>query len=91
MSEDDEEGIAFIMDAIRRYFATRPEAADTAVGIHRWWLPVALREEPVSFVEHALDRLMDEGIARCTIMEDGSVIYASARHDEATGSPTGLH
>ena len=79
MSEDDEDAIASIAEVIRRYFATRPAAADSVAGIQRWWLPTALHEEPLPLVELALDRLIEEGIVRRVTMEDGSVIYSSRR------------
>jgi hypothetical protein len=78
MSADDENAVATIADAIRRYLVTHPAAADTADGIQRWWLLPLQHEEPLALVELALDRLVDEGVMRRVVMEDGRVIYSHA-------------
>ena len=79
MSAEDEGAVAGIVVAIRRYFATHPDAADSIEGIQRWWLLPQSREEPRLLIERALDRLVAEGAAHRTVLEDGRVIYANPR------------
>jgi len=76
---NDEDVVVTIVGAIRRYFATHPEAADSVEGIQRWWLLPLLGEEPLSLIERALEQLVDEGVTQRLILEDGRVIYAGTR------------
>lgn len=82
MSEDDGDAIAAIVDAIRHYFSRYPTAADSVDGIQRWWLPPPLDEEPLFLVELAIDRLVEEGVVRRFVLEDGGVIYRSNARQE---------
>jgi hypothetical protein len=79
MSAHEEDAVLSIAGAIRNYFATHPEAADSADGIQRWWLLPLLREEPLRLVEQALEQLVEEGVTQRVVLEDGRVIYASSR------------
>jgi len=47
--------------------------------MQRWWLLPQSREEPRLLIERALDRLVAEGAAHRTVLEDGRVIYANPR------------
>jgi hypothetical protein len=79
MTAGSEDAVSVIAGAIRRYAARHPEAADTAAGVQRWWLPTQLHEEPLPLVCAALERLVGEGVMRRTELEDGTVIYANVR------------
>lgn len=79
MSSHDEDVVLRIAGAIRNYFATNPEAADSVEGIQRWWLLPLLGEEPIALVERALEHLVSEGVTHRLVLEDGRVIYANAR------------
>jgi hypothetical protein len=79
MSDPEEDVVSSIAGAVREYFAVHPEAADSADGIQRWWLPPPLREEPLALVERAVERLVSEGVTRRVVLEDGRVIYANVR------------
>ena len=68
-----------IVRALRHYIDERPDAADSIDGIHRWWLPPELRDESPTLVETAVARLVDEGVLRRVVQEDGRVIYSSGR------------
>lgn len=57
----DEQLVAFAESAIRIYLGERPDSADTAEGIHRWWiLWPGLPESPV-VTQVALERLETSG------------------------------
>ena len=57
----DEQLVVFAENAIRVYLAERPDSADTAEGIHRWWiLWPGLPESPV-VTQIALERLETAG------------------------------
>ena len=61
--------------AIEDYFASHPDAADSADGIARWWLVgegiVATAEE----VRMALGVLVERGLVLPQRMPDGRLIY----------------
>ena len=77
MPAESEDAVAVIARAIRRYSALHPDAADSAAGVQRWWLPALLHEEPLPLVCAALERLVADGVMRRTELEDGTVIYAN--------------
>jgi hypothetical protein len=86
MSDDEGDAIDSVVRALRRYIGAHPTAADTVVGIQRWWLVPAV-DEALPLVELALDRLIEEEVMRRVQLQDGSVIYSSAaRRDDR--SPT---
>ncbi|MFC5767807.1 hypothetical protein [Thauera sinica] len=64
--------------AIQGYFASHPDAADSAEGIARWWLVgegvVASEDE----VKAALCVLVERGLVLPRRMPDGRLIYAWA-------------
>lgn len=79
MTAESEDAITVIARAIRRYSVLHPDAADSAAGVQRWWLPVRLREEALPLVCAALERLVAKGTMHRTELEDGTVIYATLR------------
>jgi hypothetical protein len=72
----EEDSAQVIADAIQRYLDLNPDAADSAEGIRRWWLPPALAEESPGTVEEALDRLVAAGVISRRPLPDGRVLYA---------------
>ena len=87
MSQGEGDAIDPIARALRRYIAAHPGAADTVVGIQRWWLAPAV-DEPMLLIELALDRLIEEGVMRRMQMQDDTVIYSSAaqRNEQSPAS-----
>lgn len=67
--------IEAVAGAIEQYLNLNPRAADTASGIRSWWLPEALRAEPLSTVVGALDVLEGRGVVDKTTRQGGEVIY----------------
>jgi hypothetical protein len=67
--------IEAVAGAIEQYLNQNPRAADTASGIRSWWLPEALRAEPLSTVIGALDALEERGVVDKTLRPGGEVIY----------------
>ena len=63
-----------IEERILRYFADHPHAADTAEGIHQWWLGDLVAS--LDDVEAALQRLVDAGAIVARTLGDGSIVYA---------------
>ncbi len=64
-----------VVEAIRRYLAEHPEAADSAQGIAAWWMPAMAVETSAEEVGVALEQLhLMELIDRQTL-PDGRVIY----------------
>ena len=64
-----------VVDAIRRYLSSHPEAVDSAEGIAKWWLP---REwcVDVATVEAALARLLEQQLIQRRENADRHVLYS---------------
>jgi hypothetical protein len=67
-----------VVDAIHRYLTSHPDAADSAEGVARWWLPSLNVAASVPEVEAALEQLLTLGLARKRALADGRVIYRAA-------------
>ncbi|MBK5105165.1 MAG: hypothetical protein MUP61_00780 [Burkholderiales bacterium] len=68
---------------IELHFEAHPNAADTAEGILRWWLPQEGVEVSLENVQRALDRLLASGHIAERRMSDGRRLYARARKPSA--------
>lgn len=68
-----------VADAIRRYLAQRPEAAETVEGVAKWWLARQRYDDSVSLVQHALDYLEQQGEVEKISVTSGQVFYRKAR------------
>lgn len=64
--------------AIEEYFASHPDAADSAEGIARWWLVAAGVVATEDEVRTALGVLVKRGLVLPQRMPDGQMIYAWA-------------
>jgi hypothetical protein len=53
----DEEIINFAMLSIRQYLTAHPDSADTAEGIHQWWISWPDLQESITVTIEALERL----------------------------------
>lgn len=58
----DETTITTVAHAIRQYLSTRQQAADTAEGILRWWIPQCQDFATPLTVWKALEKLEAEGV-----------------------------
>ncbi|HYD80212.1 MAG TPA: hypothetical protein VEC06_10420 [Paucimonas sp.] len=58
----DDDLILAAAAAIRQYLSTRPNAKDTAEGIHQWWIPWGDRPEPLAVTIAALEHLEAAGV-----------------------------
>jgi hypothetical protein len=67
-----------VVDAIHRYLRSHPDAADSAEGVARWWLPSMNVAASVPEVEAALEHLLTLGLVRKRTLADGRVIYRAA-------------
>ena len=76
MVGSQEDSAQVIAHTIQQYLDANPDAADSAEGIRRWWLPPALAEESPETVEEALDRLVTAGVIQRRPLPDGRVLYA---------------
>ena len=73
-----EERVGRLCEAIRRYLASHPLAADTPTGIRQWWLGGADEDATDGELEDALDRLVAAREMRLTVLADGLVLYSGA-------------
>lgn len=76
---DDDRTRALAAELLR-YVARHPDAADTAEGIWRWWLPPGTAEYRESDLPAALEWLAARGALVRTTLPDGRELFA------ATGS-----
>jgi hypothetical protein len=67
-----------IADAIRRYLARHPSAADSDLGISEWWLPEVGVEGAVAEVRDALEVLEREGVVEACVLDDGRCVWRAA-------------
>jgi hypothetical protein len=65
-----------VREALRRYLRNRPNAADTLIGIARWWLPEAMQGIALERLEEALTDLIASGEMRRTRLNDGADLYS---------------
>lgn len=76
-----------VREAVCRYLRERPDAADTLLGIAQWWLPIAMQDIALDRVRQALTELIVEHEVRCTVLPDGTELYArSAARSGCGGS-----
>jgi len=73
--------VAQLCEAIRRYVASHPDAADSAVGIRDWWLGELGADASAYELRCALDMLVARGeLARARLA--GNVeLYTAPRTD----------
>lgn len=68
-------------EALARYCAAHPKAADSVDGVRRWWL--ADPAIPLADVEAALDALVKRGVLDVRRISDGTAVYFNrAARDE---------
>jgi hypothetical protein len=71
-----------VAEAIRRYLASHPSAADSELGITEWWLPEMGVEGTVTEVREALRLLEREGVVEACRLDDGRYVWrGSTRTD----------
>jgi len=63
---------------IEAYLVAHPLAADTAVGVARWWIGPSC-DLSLETVEAVLVLLVEEGLLVRVINPDGGVVFAAAR------------
>jgi Fe2+ or Zn2+ uptake regulation protein len=63
-----------VVDAILRYLDAHPDAADSAEGIAKWWLPADWCVDQAS-VEAALERLLKQSLVQRHGNADRHVVY----------------
>jgi hypothetical protein len=76
--------VEHIAQQIELYLARHGNAADTALGIARWWLALPDADAVLPLVESALERLVQRGVATSRVLPDGNRVYAAA-----AGKPPG--
>jgi len=64
-------------EKICNYLAAHPQAADTVDGVCQWWLEGSGVYPSRLEVFQALEKLVQSGIVRKSILGDGKEIYAS--------------
>jgi hypothetical protein len=75
----DERRRRAVSDAILRYFAEHPDAADSVTGIEQWWLPGEGVHVEAGELHAALDWLVEHGRVRRARLPDGTEVYSRVR------------
>lgn len=65
---------AELVNEVLGYLRTHQHAAETAAGVHRWWLADASRWS-ASEVSAALERLVREGILERHVLPGGEFLF----------------
>jgi hypothetical protein len=65
-------------EAILRYLATRPHAADTLEGVVSWWLPLQRHKDTHEEIAKVLEELAAEGHLVKKKLPNNQVIYTCA-------------
>ena len=65
--------------ALRAYLTEHPNAADSALGIQRWWLPEEFAFVGIGELVLALRAIVATGQLVEHHLPDGSVVYTAAR------------
>jgi hypothetical protein len=68
-----------IAEAIKDYLSRHPDAADSAEGIAKWWLPGLDARATVADVEQQLEHLHRLGLVDKQILPDGRALYRAPR------------
>jgi len=69
--------VSAIAAEIQGYLVDHPQAADTAVGVQRWWLSDALLGVSLDEVEEALALLERRGVVMSRIVLGDSVVFSA--------------
>lgn len=67
-------------EILRKHLRSHPHAADTAVGIERWWIDGAASDLPPETLERALQRLVAEGLLRSRVLPSGERLWYAPQH-----------
>lgn len=70
-----------VKDAIEEHLSVYPQAADSAEGVARWWLPTRGLLATAAEVEHVLAGMVRRHSLRCVRLADGTVLYSKTRTD----------
>jgi hypothetical protein len=81
VAKNDNQSRSEQREAILRYLAACPNAADTADGVLNWWFPRQRYNDARDDVERALEDLAAEGRLARLKLPDGRVIYACRQED----------
>ena len=80
MSTDDAT-VSALADAIERYLAAHPRAADSAEGIRAWWIVPPLDQEPLDRIVAALESLVSRGIVEKSPLKRGQVVFRGVQRN----------
>jgi len=75
LAENDKSSYLEQREAILRYLAASPRAADTVEGVVNWWLPRQRYHDTYEAIEKILGELAAEGRVVKTRLPDNKVIY----------------
>jgi len=78
---DDDESIRALAREITAYLSNHPDAADSAEGILRWWLPQMSVEANGGSLQRALDLLVEQGSIDRRVLPDQRCVYVRAARD----------
>lgn len=71
-----------IVDEIKSYLDSHPNAADTIEGIIKWWWLRTRYEKSREEVQRAVDILVKHGVMKKKVTAGGQVIYTNVNNNE---------
>lgn len=78
MSATEQSDVIEAADAIRRYLAVRPNAAETVEGVAHWWLSRQRREDAIELARRALTHLEERGLVVRFSLAGGKQMFRRA-------------
>ena len=78
----DDENIGALAEEVLKYLTAHPDAADSAEGILRWWLPQGGEDTSPERLQRALDLLVKRRLIVERRMADGRHVYSRASHTD---------
>ncbi|MFJ4291452.1 hypothetical protein ACIP1U_16955 [Cupriavidus sp. NPDC089707] len=75
---------AAVATQVTGYVRRNSRAADTCIGITRWWLPAGSQADP-AVVLRALEALVRDGVLQARRLPSGECLYSAAGPDHDSG------
>ena len=83
MSSDQQQSGNAQREAILRYLAACPNAADTLNGVVEWWIPLQRYHDDYEMIAKILEELSVEGLIEKQVLPDKKIIYKAIQEKDS--------
>lgn len=83
MSSDQQQSGNAQREAILRYLAACPNAADTLNGVVEWWIPLQRYHDDYDMIANVLEELFNEGLIEKQVLPDKKIIYKAIQDKDS--------